>query len=489
MDEIQKKPLENQVDGEKNQNKPEKVEDALIKLAEDALNDSDKNSTQDDKDFDESSTQDDKKNDEKTLELAEDTSKNVEVKKENVDLSQEYDKNELNLLSAINTLVGRFEGGKYVVRDLVKTELLGVDKVIASKNSEKYTATASVNGAKLEFVVDISEKNGQMLAILRLVENVFVEKTLLFVLTTEIGRLADVNSPDFLFKVRKKFALRAKDENVGLGSIGDYTAPAIELMGEVSFKKREAEILSKNREKLDQEYVSAVIGILKTTANGKLVIKEFLREVQKNEYAKSAFRLMIYRQILDNLIIDANKKSLLDELQNQKIAETKTIYVEKSREVIAENRKNVGASPVGDARPKEAVKDGGKSGGGKSKGGGGKSGGGKSKGGGGKKGGKSKGGDKDKGKDDKGNVHHYIRGSMVATGVTSAPKPAPTPASTAPKKAIIQKEFNSPKQFSNDISEILKQTRANDKGFTNEPPKKYEIKKTIRISIEQSFEK
>ena len=413
------------------------------------------------------------------------------------DLSDAYETEELKLLAIQNGLIGNFDDeGMYQIPQLHRHELINMEKLITEKTRDYYTANSQISGKTLNFIVDIKGDETSLTASLKLVEQVKIQDTTLFTLTTELAKYSDINSPDFLFKLRKNFHLRNKDENVGVTSWKDYTAPASNVVGELVFKASELEIMSKGRDSIDSVYITALILALKSTKNGKVVIRQFLKEVRSKKYnALETSKFMTYRQIMDALVSEALVKRLIDASQLAKINQAKTAYAQSLKPIITANKDEAREkAEMALAVPSKSAGGKAKSGGGKkkSKGGGGKSGGGKSGGGGGGKsgGGKKKGGDKKGGKkEEKKPRFNTPLPSVVATAPEqkSGSILGTVVKAGAVNKVLanerIRKEID-PRSLKNNVHSILGETRVHEsvKGAvseTNEPPK-FEVKKSFK---------
>ena len=436
------------------------------------------------------------------------------------DQSSSYDAEEIKLLALQNALIGNFdESGKYQIPNLQRVELINLDKVVQESNTSEIIALASIAGKTLNFKISLANgENNTRSATLNLVEDVKIANTTLYTLSTELARFSETNTPNFLFNARQKFHLHSKDENTGIGSWKDYNAPPINLVGELAFKQAELEMIAKDREKIDGKYIAAMLAALKTTKAGQAVVAEFVKEVQKNEYKNlTTTRLMVYRQILDALATDAKNKKILDQTQIDAINTAKTDYVIAGSAIISASRsakekaEMAGAAPLKTAPAKSA---GGGGGSGKSKSGGGKSGGSKSKGGGGGKSGGGGGGkSKKKGgkgkKDDKkkptliniallnslssGTKPQEVEsakggsGAVVAGAAAAATKHAnKRHHNTSTKDPKIKKEID-PSALSNEINDILHDTKVHGAGFESNKEggytPKYHVKSTLKIEI------
>ena len=442
----------------------------------------------------------------------------VEEKEEIKDQSAEYDSAELHLLALQNSLIGNFDkDGNYKIPNLQRVELINIDKIVQTSNSEEIIAVATIGGKPLNFKISLTTNETFRTATLNLVEDVKVSNTTLYTLSTEIAKYSETDTPNFIYNIRQKFNIHSKDENVGISSWSEYKAPPINLVGELSYKQSELEMIAKAREEIDEKYVIAVLVALKATKAGKGIIREFIREAKKNEYQNMGIgRFLVYRQIIDALTTDAKNKNILTQTQVEEINTSKTKYVTTAAAIISASRmakekaEMAGAAPLKTGPAKSAGGGGKKSGGGKS-GGGSKGGGSKGGGGGGSKGGKKKKGGK---KDDKKKENPLVNIALInalnrGQALNNTPETTTAATSTGEKNTgkggsiippimagtatqivgsskdddnKIKKEID-PKALSIEINDILDKTKVKGNEIKQT---RYEHKLRIRISVRET---
>lgn len=300
-----------------------------------------------------------------TGESADVTVKN-KLDNQNIDFKKLYRQKQIEFDSCVFNLVGDFNSdGQYKIIDMVAKELKTIRKTIYRKTDDRYYAYAVVNNVRLDFVVDITtHKNldSKLTTItktstLKLIEKINVVNIYNMTIKSTLGTYCDIDSPNYLFKVRKYFNLIGKNENVGITGFKNYAPPPIELVTQLVRKKELTTKLMYKREELDKKYVISVLTELKKSAKGSKIVKSFVTEVKKNKLdLKQEKKMISYRQLLDRVMEESFTKEKPDVSLDNKIVEIKKVYVEELNKLGAEFDKNNELDVVAEKKPETLAK-------------------------------------------------------------------------------------------------------------------------------------
>ncbi|MDD4815984.1 MAG: hypothetical protein PHQ62_02485 [Clostridia bacterium] len=291
-----------------------------------------------------------------------------------------------------NSLVGNFnEKNEYIILDIIIKELINLQKLIEFKDDSQYKATAVVNKVKLNFVVTIEDlPENKKMATLKLIEDFVVAKIYKSSITTQLAKLTENNTDNFLFNVKKAFHLVSKEELNGKIDLKNYVGPPIELFTELKKKQDIWSIFCKENEDIENKYLSAIFKFLKTAKNGNEVVKKFVNLVRTNQLDKNAQnKFLVFRQILDKIVDEEILQSKFDIEENKKIKEARTTLLEDLKTIekhLKQEKEGIlgtnNLKPKSPSKPSVKAKTespGGSGGGSKGGGGGGSKGGGDSK--------------------------------------------------------------------------------------------------------------
>ena len=186
------------------------------------------------------------------------------------DVLKDYSLAELKFQACENHLLGNFDKDKnYKILDIIYPELINLQKVLGKRTSGFYTASCYIEQTTLNFVVKIEKpEEGQISATLILEEKLIFAKNFETIISTPIKTLTDYDTPDFAFKVRSAFHLVNEEDADEMTLFENYVSPPIELVTELLKKAEMLEALKSGRDKLENEYMNAMLKALRKTKEG-----------------------------------------------------------------------------------------------------------------------------------------------------------------------------------------------------------------------------
>lgn len=255
------------------------------------------------------------------------------------DVLKDYSLAELKFQACENHLLGNFDKDKnYKILDIIYPELINLQKVLGKRTSGFYTASCYIEQTTLNFVVKIEKpEEGQISATLILEEKLIFAKNFETIISTPIKTLTDYDSPDFAFKVRSAFHLVNEEDADEMTLFENYVSPPIELVTELLKKAEMLEALKSGRDKLENEYMNAMLKALRKTKEGTALVKNFFGIIKQNGlYEENENRVRKLKQLLDYLIDEKIGDNVLPEETLEEIAEIRnTFLVQTKQEAFA----------------------------------------------------------------------------------------------------------------------------------------------------------
>lgn len=275
------------------------------------------------------------------MEKTEITSNEAE-QKQKIDVNQvlkDYSIDELKYEACENHLLGNFDENKnYKILDIIYPELVKLNKLIIERTTDFYSACAVVHQVKLMFKVAIQRlENSRIEATLSLEEKLIVGKIYEHTISTQIKKIEDVDTPNFLQRVRDEFHLKsAEDDQKSL--LDDYISPPIELVTELIKKQQLLTAYQTAREAMETDYINQIMTQLKQTEAGQVLARAFFAIVKANKlHTLKDNKLHVFKQVLDHLIDEQLSQNLLAQPLVNTIAEIRQDYLIKTQQKVYEN--------------------------------------------------------------------------------------------------------------------------------------------------------
>ncbi|MBR2221288.1 MAG: hypothetical protein IJ975_04040 [Clostridia bacterium] len=268
---------------------------------------------------------------------------------------------ELKFQACQNHLIGNFDKDKkYHILEIILPELIKLDKVVAEKNPQRYTAFSKILDQKIWFAVEFEKQtDGKLKATLVLEEKFVVGGVYEATLQTPLSVFIDNDAPDFAAKMRKSFHLFLSDDDDEKSLWEDYVSPPIELVTELIRKTELLPALSNGREKRVAEYLNQMLKALKTTPEGTSIAKLFFIEIRQPPIKDiTQNRTETFKAVLDKLIDAEIAAGNFSEAQMKAVAEVRQQFIEATKHSAVEfyENKTKTAAPVKEKeseKPKE----------------------------------------------------------------------------------------------------------------------------------------
>ena len=252
--------------------------------------------------------------------------------KKELDVQEALKKSQLHELfyqACENRLLGYFDSNQsYHIRDIVKKELINIEKIIEEKTNDSYFAFCVINKTKLNFMVELTPlDDGNMRATLKLVETFTFAKIYTATITTKIHSITEPNDVHFLVKIRSKFNLVKKDEDKAI--LENYKSPPIEVLTELLKKEAFLVDLREKHYALDNCYLTKIIKELKKTPEGLKLVKNFITTVKTNKLDElKENKLAVFRQLLNKMIEEEIEQKTLPAIQQENILKIQITFLE-----------------------------------------------------------------------------------------------------------------------------------------------------------------